>query len=257
MSDELDFDSMLEEFEQEWNETDEDVQTEETEVDVEDTEVEAEVDTPEEEVATPPYEKEEQTDVVPDEKDKQNKAFAELRRQAQENQRFADFVQKLAEDSGLKPEDVLARYQERQLEERSKQEGVPVEYLKRQNDTETRLQELESQLVNERLDKQIQDVKQTYNATDEDITKTFEEMFASGVDPRITPNVNFEKFYKAANFDKILESKVNESRQNDLASKKKRQQEAALPNGSSVSQPSNELTDDEFDSILSKLDLKL
>lgn len=251
MSEDLDFDTMLEEFEQEWEQTDE-TETEEV---VEDTEVEGEVETSEDEVDETPAE--EETDVVPDDRDKQNKAFAELRRQAEANKQYADFVQKLAEDSGLKPEEVLARYQERQLEERSKQEGVPVEYLKRQNATETRLQELESQLANERMDKQIQDVIKTYNATDDDIKKAFEEMFASGVDPRVNPNVNFEKFYKAANFEKILESKVNEARQTDLSNKKKRQLEAALPNGSSVSQPSNDLSDEEVDALLAKMDIKI
>jgi hypothetical protein len=248
--DDLDLDSMLEEFEAEW----------ESEVEEAD-EVEEEVETEADDLETETAEEDEPTPEAPpltDDEDKRHRAFAELRRERDEAKKYAEFVQRLASDSGMSPEDILSRYEERQLEAKSKETGVPVEFLKRQTETESRLGELESQLVAERMDKQIQSVISSYGATNEDIQATFEEMFKAGIDPRTNPNVDFEKFYKAANLDKIIEAKVNETRQNDLSAKKKRQEQAALPNGgSSVPPSSDEMSDEEVDKILAKMDIRI
>jgi hypothetical protein len=254
--DDLDFDSMLEEFESEWSdepeESEEQEQEQTEESDEQEEEVEESEETPDEEAPQADPKEE-----LPQEDDKRNKAFAELRREAEANKKYAEFINRMAEDAGVKPEEILARYEERTLQQRSEREGVPVEYLKRQTETESELTSLKEQLVFERLDKQIKTVTEKYGAEEQDVQAAFEEMYRNGIDPTKSMNVDFEKFYKAANFDKILEAEVSKARQTELANKKKRQQSAAVPNGSSVSQTNGELSDDEVDSMLKQMGIRI
>lgn len=246
----LDFDSMLEEFESEWQDEPEEetTETEEVEEATEEEEV-PEAEPEQEEESTPP--------APPEEDDKRNKAFADLRRQAEENKRYADFINRMAEDAGVKPEEILARYEERSLQQQSEREGVPVEYLKRQTQTESELSSLREQLMVERLDKQIKAVTEKYGSNDQDIQATFEEMYRNGIDPTQNLNVDFEKFYKAANFDKIMQAEVEKARQTDLAAKKKRQQSASVPNGSSATPTDGDLSDEEVDAMLEKMGIRI
>lgn len=253
--DDVDIEAELAAFESEWTEDEnleEVAEAETVEADaLEETEVE---ENSEEEVDTETEEVEE----LPAEDDKRNRAFADLRRQAEENRKYADFINRMAQDAGVAPEEILARYEQRALEAQSQREGVPVEYLQRQNQTESELAQLREQLVVERMDKQIQDVIGKYSATNEDIQATFEEMYRMGIDPQENMNVDFEKFYRAANHEKIVQAEVEKARQTDLSAKKKRQEQAAIPNGSSVPQTNGDgLSDEEFESILAGMDLNI
>jgi hypothetical protein len=79
----------------------------------------------------------------------------------------------------------------------------------------------------------------------------------TGVDPRTSDNVDFEKFYRAANLDSIIQKEVANAKQQDLENKKKRQESASIGNGKSVSPSSGDMDDDEFDSILKGLNMRL
>jgi K+-transporting ATPase c subunit len=245
--DDLDLDSMMAEFETEWNDEDDD-----TEVETE-TEVEPEPEQNDDET------EQEQENPNPNDEDadKRNRAFADLRRQADENKKYADFISRLAQDSGVSPEEILNRYQERQLEAEAEQQQVPVEFLKESRETKSELTQLKEQLRAERMETQIESVKSKYGADDNAIRAAFEEMFDSGIDPRVTDNVNFEKFYRAANVESIIQKEVENARQKDLANKKQRQTSAAIGNGTSVSPSSDGLSDDEFDEILKNMDIRL
>jgi hypothetical protein len=245
--DNLDFDSMLEEFESEWE--DEDV--EEVEESTEDVSEESE--------EAQEVEEDEQPEVNPNDEneEKRNRAFADLRRQVQENEKYAKFIQRLAEEGGVTPDDLLARYEERNLQAEAERQQVPVELLKRQNATESELQTLKEQMRAEKMDAQINNVISKYSADDDSIREAFKYMVETGLDPRTADNVDFEKFYRAANLDTIIQKEVQTARQRDLEDKKKRQESASIGNGTSVSPSSGELSDDEFDAELARLGIRL
>jgi hypothetical protein len=119
----LDLDSMMEEFESEWND-EEDDSSEPDQQNDEALEPETEqTDDEQEQGQENPNPNDEDTD-------KRNRAFADLRRQADENKKYADFISRLAQDSGVSPEEILNRYQERQLEAEAEQQNVPVDVFK-------------------------------------------------------------------------------------------------------------------------------
>jgi K+-transporting ATPase c subunit len=246
--DDLDLDSMMEEFESEWNDEDEVEETEEsTPTDDESQDAEEQEETQTEETTNP----------NDSDEHKRNQAFQTLRQQVEENKKYADFISRLAQDSGVSPEEILNRYQERQLEAEAEQQNVPVDVLKRLNTLEQENSTTKEQLRAERMETQIESVKAKYGADDNAIRAAFEEMLDSGIDPRVTDNVNFEKFYRAANVESIIQKEVENARQKDLANKKQRQTSAAIGNGTSVSPSSDGLSDDEFDEILKNMDIRL
>ena len=246
----LDIDAELAAFEAEWQDGSEGLESEETEGQESETEPEGE-----------PTTQEETEEVIPNPNDedaeKRSRAFADLRRQADENRKYADFINRLAQDSGVTPDDILARYQERQLQAEAEQNQVPLDFYRETQETKSELTQLKEQLRAERMDAQIEAVKAKYGADDDSIRSAFAEMLDSGIDPRVQDNVNFEKFYRAANLDSIIQKEVENARQKDLENKKQRQTSAAIGNGTSVSPSSGDLTDEEFDAILAKMDLKL
>jgi hypothetical protein len=132
----LDLDSMMAEFEAEW--TDEDTNepdhSEESETD-EALDQEGEPTTQEETEEETPNPNDEDTD-------KRNRAFADLRRQAEENKKYADFISRLAQDSGVStPDEILnpairnAKL-EAEAEAARRPSGVHLQELR---DTESRL----------------------------------------------------------------------------------------------------------------------
>jgi hypothetical protein len=246
---EIDYQSIVDSFDETW-EPEESETVEETPEDLEDIEVEEADDveeTDEQELESDESEESEleQEQQEPDFKeDKQNKAFAELRRKAEENEKAKQFLQQLANEAGVSEEEILNRYSQRALQAEAEKNNVPVEVMQRIKTLEEENRTVKESAVAERMDKQIRATIDKYGATDEDIRATFTEMLNSGVDPRTNPNVDFEKFYKAANFDKILENKVKEAQQTSLSQKKKRQAQAAIPNGTSTTQPGTSDIDD-------------
>lgn len=253
----MDLGSMLSEFEAEWQDDEvEETPNESEELDEngEETQLEEESESENEEV-------QEETETQPNpndpEAEKRNRAFADLRRQAEENKKYAEFIDRLAKESGTTPEELMTRYQERLLAQQAEKEGIPVEYLKRQQETDSKVSQLTEQLANERMEAQIEKVKAKYNADEDSIKEAFTEMFRNGVDPRVNMNIDFEKFYRAANFEKLLAAEVEKTRQADLAAKKKRQTEAAPPNGNSVAQTSGEWSDEDVDAELKRLGIRI
>jgi hypothetical protein len=244
----LDIDSMLAEFEEEWEDEESADETPEVEESEEVEEVEGEPTTQTEEETPNPNDENE---------DKRNRAFADLRRENEANKKYAQFIQKLAEEGGVTPDDLLARYEERNLQAEAERQNIPVELLKRQNSTESELAQLKDQMRAERMDAQINKVVDKYGADDDSIRSAFQYMAETGLDPRTADNVDFEKFYRAANLDSIIQKEVANAKQQDLENKKKRQESASIGNGKSVSPSSGDLSDDDFDSIMKSLDMRL
>jgi hypothetical protein len=233
---EFDFDAFDAEFEAQSQESTEPETEPET---VEETVDEGKQEEPE--TQDEPEETPETPETPPSEEEKRNRAFADLRRQADENRKYAEFINRLASDAGVSPEEILQRYEQRNLEREAEERQVPVEYLQEQRKTQAELNQLKQQITGEKLDAQIQGVISEYGEDEEAISNAFRLAFQNGIDPDNIPQTfNFEQFYKAANFDKIMEQKVEKARQAELSNKAKRQSQAVIPNNGSSAPASPE-----------------
>jgi hypothetical protein len=236
MPENVDLDQMQQEFEQNW---------------IEDNE-QTDIETQDEVVETPPIEEdeiqeeteEETPQIHEDDAQKRNAAFAELRRKAQENEKYATFIQKLAEQSGTTPEEILQRYEEKRLEEEAEKQQVPIDVLKRIQSLEQENQSVKEQAFATRFNAQVESTIEKYGASEADVQATFQYAAENGIDFRQS-NISFEAVHKMAHLDSIVEKQVQQSRQKELEEKKQRQLSSALPSGSSVSQTSDEPSEED------------
>lgn len=241
--DNFDLDTFKEEFEKEYQEE----QTEET--------TEEETTEPEEEEQTEEETTEEQP---PEGQDKDAKAFANMRNQLKDKEQYEGFVKKIADQYGVKPEELMQRFEEQQLQQQAKEQNTNPEVLKRVRDLEQQNENLSRQQMNERLNTQIQNVMRDYGIKDNNdptMQKTFEHIANNHLDSNNMPTIGFDEAYKIANYDTIIEQKVEAARQKDLEDKKQRQQQTAVPNGDGETTPSNDMSMDEVEKTLKKMDL--
>lgn len=166
---------------------------------------------------------------------KRNAAFAQLRRERDEAKRLADWIANVAEQNGTTPEEMMKNYEQAILQKQAEEKGVPVDLLQRMKALEEENATIKNTTFAERFNAEVEKTVQTYGATPQDVDKAFEYAQQQGLIEDVKQGkMTFETLYKMAHLDTITEKKVQEALQKNLSSKKKRQQEAPLPNGSSA-----------------------
>lgn len=234
---EFDLDSFEKEFEEKWEEPEEEVEEETPEQ-----EEEEEEETPEEEEESEPEQQEEEPQF---QNEKQNRAFADMRRQLEEAKKYQGFLNQIAEQNGMTPDDIMKQYEERQIENQAKETGVPVEFMKRLNSLEQENEISKQREFETRFNTEVSQVVEKHGLKQEDVDKVIDYMAENRLDPRVTP-VKFEDAYFLANKDTILAKEREQANQEYLSNKKKRQNTSAVPSGTSDS-PNTEAADIEAD----------
>ena len=248
-----DLDKEIEEFENEWEDQDEESDEEVHTDDDNESEDDLDSDMDEEEE---PGQEEPGNQIHSDDEVKRNAAFAQLRREAEANKRYAATMQKMADVAGVPVEDLIKRFEEKQLEDEAVERKVPVDFLKEHRATQERLTALEEKQLNDRRDAELELVKTKYEAKDDEIIAAIQFAQSQGIDLR-TSQISFEQVYKLAHMDKLMEQASKQSQQAALENKKKRQESAALPTGTGVSQQSDDITDEFVDEMLEKFGIRI
>lgn len=199
-------------------------------------------------------ETQEETEEVPqtnEELETYKRQLEDVKRQLDETKRTADVFDEIAKQNGVSREELLKQYEAKKLEEDAKAQNVPVEYLQKQRDMERELKELRESQMRKDFNSSVSNLKSKYNLSDDEVRSTLDYAFTNGIDA-FNPNINLEAVYKAANFDKILEKQVKETRQKELANKQKRMKSASIShNGSQTDVTPN--IDDEVRAFLKEV----
>lgn len=248
----FDLDSFQQEFEESWKDDEDQEQPTEDEAEVE-MDAETEEEEPEDEGDSEPKEEEEKPKF---ENEDQNRAFADMRRQLEESKKHTEFLQKLAEQNGMKPDELMEAFEKRKLEKEAQEKGVPVDMLQRLNKLEEENQQIRKDSWAKEFDSQVNDTIKKYELSEEDLNKVFRYMGENGIDPERTP-IKFEDAYFLANKDTIIKTEREKARQTYLEDKKKRQETSAVPSGTSDSPNTDEITDDYVDEMLKKFDIRI
>lgn len=181
----------------------------------------------------------------------ENAAFAKLRRENEELRQKAEqasIVEQLAAQYGMSVDQFQAEYTRLQEENAAKQQGIPVDILRKMNQQDAALKKIQTESANEKFWGQVDKVKSTYSLEDSEVDAVFRYIGERGlIDPETKlPIIEFDVAYKAANFDKIQERKTKEAHQKRLADKKKRQTTSAKPHNSNASAaPSDDVMTDQ------------
>lgn len=249
----LDLESFRQEFESSYEEPEttetEEVETEEEPEQVEETQTETQTEESEEEEQQEEEEEgqSQQSEQPKKQSKEENSAFAEMRRQNEALKRQAAIVEKAAARANMTVDQYLAAVEEQEAQERAQAQGIPVEVLRRLEQSESQLSTLTIQAAQ---DKYLADVKMTQaklGFTDQEAEAVFKFLGENGyVNPQTrTPIIPFEQAYKLANFDSIMERKLKEDNQKRLTEKQQRQRNTALPH-TNVSTTSNQTVEDEI-----------
>ena len=220
------------------------IDTDEEEFTEEEDDSEAEEEQDEEE-----YEEEVEEETPPAKKKQSkedNAKFAAQRRQAELDRKVQEkldelkqsdpnflLAQTLSEQYGETPENILAQLKEAQLQEQATKSGIPIEHLRKQQETDSKVENLENELNalrfqawQSRIEAEAVTLKGKYTMlSDEDIeaAETYLLNTVRNVDMPLSQAVY------ALHGEKIIEGLAKGKVQDDLASKSGRKAKNALP----------------------------
>lgn len=157
-----------------------------------------------------------------------DQAFAEMRRQLESYEPLAQWVQQLAEQQGFKnPQELIDAYNEQRLAKEAQEKGVPLDVYKRLNQLEEENKRAREQALSEKFNREVEETKQKYKLSDDDLNKVFQFMGQNGyVGEDGAPVISFEDAYILANRDTIIQQAEERGRQAYLEEKEKLQNQA-------------------------------
>jgi hypothetical protein len=236
----FDLDALEAEFESSFVE-EEETEVEETEVEEAEVEETEEVESEEETEETQDDESSETTEETEETEANDTKENPEvtqyretittLQKQIDEAKKVESIFDEIAKSNGVSRDELLTQYERKKLEDEAKAQNIPVEYLEKQRNMEKQLAELQESKKRDSFNSNVGAAVAKYSLSDDDVRATLDYAYSNGLDPFA---VNFESLYKAANFDKLLEKQVKETRQKELADKQKRMSKAAVSHGGSA-----------------------
>ena len=176
-------------------------------------------------------ETEAQPDITTD--DGRDVAFANLRRERDQNAADAEFIRQFAEKNGMTVEELKKQHAQAALEKEAEEKGVPVDILNRLNTMERENQTIKEQAQAERFNAQVASTMAKYGGKQEDFNHVVKFAAENGMlDAVRSGSISFEAAYKLAKMDDMIADAKKNAVQDDLATRKKRQQEASVPTGS-------------------------
>ena len=171
---------------------------------------------------------------------KRDAAFAALRRERDEAARKAAFIEQFAAENGMTVEELQKNYQERKLAQEAEQQGVPVDVLKRLKSVEMENQQIKEQAQMQTFNQQVNSTLEKYNGTPENFEATLQYAAENGlIDALKGGAITFEAAYKLAHMDTLIETTKKAAVQENLATRKRRQQEATIPAGGAADVPAD------------------
>lgn len=241
--DDIDLDAIDEQIlgEEQNEEIVEEVETDEVDSEItEDAEIEEEI------------EQQDDDSVAPDlsNNDNRDAAFAEMRRERDRLAAEAAFIRKFAEDNGMSVEELQKQYEEQRLQKEAEAKGVPVEVMKRLTSLEQETEQAKAEAQAARFNAEVQATLTKYSGTQDDFNNVIQYVQQNGMtDSLRNGTVSFEAAYKLANMDTMIEKAKRDAVQSDLATRKKRQQEAPIVAGNLNIAA---VTEDDIDALAAK-----
>lgn len=200
-------------------------------------------------------EEEPEQELSPEDDDvhKRNEAFKRLREERDSLAQSDKFLTDLAKQYGMSKEQLINRFKEDQLKKQAEEQGIPEDQLRRMQEMERRLAEVEEAKVKEVFNIKAENIANKYDLAESDMVRLFEEAARLEIDVLKNPDL-LEFVYRSVNY----ENAVNEGRQKQLETSKKRRATSTGQTGTQGREPvvtDDEQWDREIDSLLKDLNL--
>ena len=184
---------------------------------------------------------------------KRNEAFRRLREERDALAKSDKFLTDMAKQYGLTKEQLIERFQEDQIKKQAKEQGVPEDQLRKMQQMEQRLAEVEEAKNREVFNIKAGAIANRFNLSDQQMTALFRESARMGLDIISNPDL-LEFAYKAVNYDNA----IYQGQQKQLETSKKRRSTSAGSTGTKGREPvmtDDEQWDKEIESLLKDLNL--
>lgn len=181
---------------------------------------------------------------------KRNEAFKRLREEADAYKQSDAVLEELAKQNGLTKSELIAKFKEDRLKKQADAQGVPVDFLKKQQELERTVNEVKEQYTREKFNSEAERLVSKYKLSPKEATEVFAKIGALGIDVLNKPEL-LETAFKAVDYDRALVK----GRQEQLAAAKKRRESAPSPSlgtqGRNVNTSANDM-DAEIDDDLKR-----
>lgn len=184
---------------------------------------------------------------------KRNEAFRRLREERDALAQSDKFLTDMAQQYGLTKDQLIEKFQEDQLKKQAKEQGIPEDQLRKMQEMERRLAEVEESKNREVFNIKAGSLATRYELNDDQMTVLFKEAARMGLDVIHNPDL-LEFAYKAVNY----ENAIDKGRQKHLETTKKRRATSTGTTGTKGREPvstDEEKWDKEIDSLLKDLNL--
>lgn len=162
---------------------------------------------------------------------KAQNAFASMR---VENRKQKELLNKIAgvlgvDTNNLSENDLFSQVESAVIKAQARQQGIPAEVLQRLNNLEVVNQKYNRDQAYLAAGRGIQQIKNDFGATKEDLDGFMEALAKEGINPFENP-VNLVNEYKLRNFDKIIQAKVQAAVQAEQQRASKAEAHSTTPN---------------------------
>jgi hypothetical protein len=184
---------------------------------------------------------------------KRNEAFRKLREERDELATSDKFLAELATQYGLTKEQLMQRFEEDRIKKQAKEQGVPENQIRKLQEMEKRLQEVEETKQREVFNIKAEALATKYNLGENEMLTLFQESAKLGLDIIQNPSL-LEFAYKAVNY----ENAIDKGRQKQLETTKKRSKTSTGQTGTKGREPivtDDEQWEKEISSIIKDLNL--
>jgi len=184
---------------------------------------------------------------------KRNEAFRRLREERDSLAESDKFLTDLAKQYGLSKTELIQRFKDDELKRKAKEQGIPEDQLRKMQEMEERLAEVELSKNREVFNIKAEALAAKYKLNEDQMRKIFQEAANLGLDLTRNPEM-LEFAYRAVNYDNA----VNEGRQKQLETTKKRSKTSTGKTGTRGAEPiqtDDEVWDKEIDQLLKDLNL--
>jgi len=192
---------------------------------------------------------------LPDEEElhRRNEAFRRLREERDVFAQSDKFLSDMAKQYGLTKEQLMERFREDQIKKQAKEQGVPEDQLRKMQEMEQRLAEVEEAKNREVFNIKAGNIATQYNLSEQQMTLLFKEAARMGLDIIKNPDL-LEFAYRAINYDNA----IDKGRQKQLETSKKRRSTSTGQTGTKGREPvvtEDDQWEKEIDSLLKDLNL--
>ena len=199
---------------------------------------------------------EETTEEDETEKRTPDQAFAEMRRQVEQNEPLAKWVRDLAAQQGFQdPQELIDAFQEQKLAKEAEAQGVPVDVYKRLHDLEQQNRQKDEEVFATKFNQEVDATKHKHNLDDAQINDVLKYMGQNGyISQDGKTKISFEDAYILANKDSMIQQAEERGRNSYLKTKKKQQQESTPNVGTHAQDKDSTGLDYSEDAILKHLE---